>query len=111
MKSATLVDSVMDTWAPDTRHYVTDDGQHFAIHVYDGIDAQTSQYIDETLAEMGMPVLADGSNTIVVSPTTVNVCTKDGLPIGDSIPEPLHTFDPGTSHVDALALMGYTITS
>lgn len=99
-----LVDSVMATWAPDTRHYVTDDGQHLAVHVADGLDAVTTELINESLEVSGIPTLESGIHTLVVEPTTIIECTEEGIAVNLT---PLHTFPPGTSHEDALAQAGY----
>lgn len=97
---ATLVDSEMPTWAPDTRHYVTSDGRHLAIHVHDGLDEKMTALVDAALAALEVPTLASGVYAVAVSPTTVLECTEDGLP---TTLTPLYTFPPGTTHEQALA--------
>jgi hypothetical protein len=102
---ATLVDSVMAAWAPDTRHYVTEDGRHLAVHVATDLNARTITFIDEALAANEIPALSSGSHKVVVEPTTVFECTEEGNAI---TLDPVHSFPPGTSHEAALHELGYT---
>jgi hypothetical protein len=78
--TATLVDAAMATWAPDTRHYLTSDGQHLAIHVHDGLNAVTVGLINETLEATGLATLEEGVNTIIVTPTTVTRAPRTPRP-------------------------------
>lgn len=100
-----LIDAEMPTWAPDTRHYVTSDGLHLAVHVSAELNPLTTDLINESLEATGLSTLESGVHTVVVEPTTIFECNEDGTAISLS---PLHVFDPGTTHENALKLAGYT---
>lgn len=95
-----LIDADMPTWAPDTRHYVTTDGRHVAVHVDAGLNDLTAALLDESLAASVLPTLPSGVHKIVVEPTTIFACAEDGTAIDLT---PLATFPPGTSHEDAVS--------
>lgn len=99
----------MSTWAPVTRHYRTDDGQDFAVECsVDAIPAGAVSMIDELVVALGSTL---GETNQVLRPTVVLPCGPDGSPLGDTVPAPLFTFEPGVSHDEALALAGYPVES
>lgn len=74
-------------WAPGTRFYSTDDGQHFVV------EADLEDY---------------GPFRVVRRPTVILYCT-DTAGVTDLIPD--FTFDPGTTHEDAVRLAGFAFGS
>lgn len=109
MHTATLQDTDMSTWADGTRHYLTDDGRHFAVEatiLADGasvIPVGAQPMINELLTLVG-----DGRAALkqIMRPTVIFECTDDGLAIDLT---PLWTFAAGTTHEDALAMAGYAV--
>lgn len=100
---ATLVDPVMARWAPDTRHYVTGDGRHFAVHVAAEMSGILADLINESLVVNGSPTLQTGVHTHVIEPTTIIECNPEGIA---TTLTPVFTAPPGTNHEDALAQAG-----
>ncbi|MFV8266490.1 hypothetical protein ACNQR9_26080 [Mycolicibacterium peregrinum] len=74
-------------WAPGTRMFSTDDNRHFVI------DADLGDY---------------GHLKVVRRPTVILYCTETAG-VTDLIPD--FTFDPGTTHEDAVRLAGFTLGS
>lgn len=73
-------------WAPGTKFYSTDDDQHFVV------DADLADY---------------GSFKVVRRPTVILYCTETAG-VTDLVPD--FTFDPGTSHEDAVHLAGFELS-
>lgn len=116
MATATLVSSDIPGWAPGTDLYSTSDGRYLAVesmpvpedttHV---IEQGQSPMTDDLLAVLGESFAA---MKVVIRPTVIFLCTEDGAPLdadeNDHDPlTPLHIFDPGTTHEQALRNAGY----
>lgn len=108
MATATQLDTDMSFWAPETHHYQIDgSSSYLAVTVDPGMPSEAVvEVIDATLGELNAPSIASGKNLIQIAPTVILPCTVEGLAIDLT---PLHTFDPGTSHADALAAAGYEV--
>ena len=118
MTTATLVASDIPGWAPGTNLYATDDGRHLAVEAMP-LPEGTTQVIEVGQDPMSDNILAQVGDTfasikVVLRPTVIFLCAEDGTPLdadeNDYDPlTPLHTFDPGTSHEDAVRQAGYDI--
>lgn len=67
--------------------------------------------IDELLVKLGE---SRAALKLVLRPTVVFLCSPEGFPVdadeNDHDPlTPLHTFPAGTTHVEALTQLGYTV--
>jgi hypothetical protein len=62
--------------------------------------------VDEALVKLGESF---SSTILTLRPTIIVACDPDGSPLDDTVPEPLYTFAPGTTHIQALEQAGYTI--
>jgi len=107
--TATQVDRDMSFWAPETRLYSISDGSYLAVTVDPGVPTpEVEEVLDEALAALDAPSIASGKNLIQISPTVILPCTDEGFAIDLT---PLHTFEPGTSHEDALTAAGYEVNA
>lgn len=96
----TLLETEMTMWPPNTRHYVDEDGQHYAVH------SDAAESIDPALVVP--PEIARNVHTIIPCPTTIVLCDERG--IASSL-DALHTAEPCTSHEDALVAAGFEVQS
>lgn len=74
-------------WVLGTKFYSTDDDRHFVV------DADIEDY---------------GQLRVVRRPTVILYCTETAG-VTDLIPD--FTFEPGTTHADAVRLAGFTLSS
>lgn len=118
LATAKLLSADIPGWAPGTNLYSTSDGKYLAVEAMP-IPEETTQIVepgqspqnDELLAVLGESYAA---LKVVVRPTIVFLSNADGVPVdadeNDYDPmTPLHRFDPGTSHTDALKELGYKV--
>jgi hypothetical protein len=95
MGVATLMGTDMSAWAHGTRHYQIDDGTHLAV---------------ESCLMYEAPVVGEQAVKQLGRPTVIFACTETGESLdGDDALTPLHSFEPGTSHEDALTMAGHTV--
>jgi len=104
----TQVDKPMRRWPPNTRLYVDEAGQHYAVHADGGLSAGQQRAVDFALGDLGLPAVKSGMHTIVLCETTIVACDENGI-----APEltPMCTCPPGTSHEDALVAAGLEIAN
>lgn len=95
----TLLSTDMSAWAPGTRHYALDDGTFVAVEAGGGLTPLAEAMIREAL-QGGIVT------TQLPRPTVVFACNEDGAATDLT---PLHTFPAGTSHEEALTLIGHTV--
>lgn len=115
--AATLMSENMGGWAPGTRHYRTPDGTNLAVEAPtipqgQGIPAGAEPMIDALLIRLGT---SRSALKVVARPTVVFLCDEHGQPVdadaNDRDPlTPLRVFPPGTTHDEALAELGFTVT-
>ncbi|AHG23814.1 minor tail protein [Mycobacterium phage EagleEye] len=96
MPTATRLDTDMSAWPPGTQHFSTSDGEYLAVISDPGMQVLGGELI-----------VAIAGHALVVPPTVIIACDKDG--VATSM-ERLHTLMPGTSHEDALRQVGYLIS-
>lgn len=87
----------MRMWAPGTRLYRAEDGQHYAVHA----DALPP------VEDLGIPPeIARNMHTILPCHSSIVACDDRG-----SAPtlDPVYVADPGTSYEDTLAGAGFEI--
>jgi hypothetical protein len=108
MITATLINDNPAAWAPGTQHWRTSDNRNFVIECSPTPvpEGSATEMVGETLIALGESF---GSTKVILSETTIVECDENGNPIGDTVPEALWTFSPGTSHTEALILAGYEI--
>lgn len=105
MPTATRLDTDMSMWADGTLHFVTSDGEHYAVESStEAIPEGAQCMIDELLAVIGTGRQA---LKLRLRPTVVFACNEDGTPAGTLTP--VAEFPPGTTHEQALAQMGYAV--
>lgn len=104
----TQLDTAMTMWPPNTRHYVADDGQHYAVRADPSVPSTFQSAVDQTLADLGQPSVSSGEHTIIACPTTIVACNADGIPADLT---PLYIYPAGTTCEQALAAAGFEITS
>ncbi|ORA24887.1 hypothetical protein BST13_33460 [Mycobacterium aquaticum] len=102
------MDTDMAIWGLGVVHYRTSDGLDLAVSVDAGMTEHAKAHLDETLSELGQPVITSGVHRILMEPTVIMACTPTGEPAGSL--DRLHECAPGTSHEDALAQIGYAVT-
>lgn len=104
----TQVDKPMRRWPLNTRLYVAESGQHYAVHADAGLTAGQENALNAALNDLGQPAVKSGMHTIIMCDTTIVACDENGI-----APDltPLHSFAPGTSHEDALAAAGLEIAN
>ncbi len=102
----TQVDRPMRRWPPNTRLYVDESGQHYAVHVDAGLSAGQENAVNAALSDLGQPMVKSGMHTIMLCDTTIVACDENGI-----APDltPMSTCPPGTSHENALAAAGFEI--
>jgi hypothetical protein len=115
MATATLVTDNLAGWAPGTRHYRCSDGKHLAVEADPLPEGSMLAVEDAPLA--GQIIVAVGGDTrqaikYVARPTVIFLCDEQGIPVdsdeNDHDPlTPLHRFEPGTTHSEALTAAGY----
>jgi hypothetical protein len=115
--TATLITENLAGWAPGTHHYRCSDGRYLAVEA-DPLPEGTMIPV-EAAPLVGQIIVAVGGDTrqavkYVARPTVVFLTNEDGVAVdadeNDHDPlTPLHTADPGTSHAEALAAMGYKV--
>lgn len=92
-----LLDTDMSMWAPGTRLYQAEDGQHYAVH------ADALPPVDD----IGIPEeIKRNMHTILPCESSIVACDDRG-----SAPtlDPIYVAAPGTSHEDTLAAAGFEI--
>lgn len=104
----TQVDKPMRRWPPNTRLYVDDSGQHYAVHVDAGLSAGQENAVNAALGDLGLPAIKSGMHTIVLCDSTIVACDENGI-AADLMP--MCTCPSGTSHEDALAAAGLEIAN
>lgn len=104
----TQVDKPMKRWPPNTRLYIDESGQHYAVHADEGLSTGQESAVNAALAALGQPMIRSGMHTIMLCDTTIVACDENGI-----APDltPLHSSAPGTSHEDALAAAGLEIAN
>lgn len=96
----TQLDTPLPMWPSNTRLYVDESGQHYAVHVDSGLSVGQESALNAALEDLGEPLVNSGMHTVVPCETTVVACDENGI-----APDltPLCTCPAGTSHEDALA--------
>lgn len=96
----------MRRWPPNTRLYVDESGQHYAVHADGGLSGGQQNTLNAALDELGQPAVKSGMHTIIMCETTIVACDENGI-----APDltPMCTCPPGTSHEDALAAAGFEV--
>lgn len=90
MSTATQVADVdLGCWPPGARFYQTDDGRHFVV------EADLADYSALTTIK------------VIRRPTVILYCTPDAS-VTDLVPD--FTFEPGTTHEDAVRAAGFELT-
>lgn len=99
----TLMDTDMSHWADGTRHYRRG-SQDYAVEATlpgaNAVPVGVAPMIEELLEIIGE---GKAPLQVVVRPTVIFACTREGFPTDEHGLTPLAKFPPGTSHDDALA--------
>ncbi|AGK87511.1 minor tail protein [Mycobacterium phage HINdeR] len=105
---ATRLDTDMGRWADGTVLFHTEDGQYLAVEAQDP-DAETTIPVGaQPMIDELINIVGDGRQALkeIVRPTVVFECNEEGIATSLT---PINRFPAGTSHEDALAVLGYTV--
>lgn len=97
----THVPNDMPQWPPTTRLYVDENGQHYAVHVDEGMPGVLASVV------AGLPAdIQAGLHNIMICHTTVVLCDENGVVSSLDV---FHASAPGTPHRIALQELGFDV--
>lgn len=97
----THVQNDMPQWAPNTRLYVDDAGQHYAVYVDEGMPGVLASVVG------GLPAdVQAGLHNVMICNTTVVLCGPNGAASSLDV---FHASAPGTPHRIALQEIGFDV--